>query len=184
LEWTAERIAGLTADQLKALRHNAAKARAQRTVDLCDAELARRRVARTRRPNSYRQTHLGETVYGFHFVCPTEKGITRNLDGTVWTGTWVVDRNHAERAVRIGGYVALHTTKSNLSYLQGIVRDWRIQEREPTYSEGQHVKTKFGVDFLIELTGEPLEWQGDGSGEKGYFYGARSGSDPSGNKTS
>jgi hypothetical protein len=73
--------------------------------------------------------------------------------------------------MKIGGYVALHVAKSKPSYLQGIVRDWRIQEREPTYSEGQLVKTQFGIDFLIELTGEPLEWHGDGSGEKGYYYG-------------
>jgi hypothetical protein len=61
----------------------------------------------------------------------------------------------------------LHVTKSQPSYLQGILRDWRIQEPEPTYSEGQLVKTKFGIDFLIALTHEPLNWQGDGSGEKG-----------------
>jgi hypothetical protein len=28
-------------------------------------------------------------------------------------------------------------------------------------------------DFLLELTDKPREWQGDGSGEKGYFYGDR-----------
>ena len=34
-------------------------------------------------------------VIGFHFVCPGEKGVTPNGDGTVWTGTWVVDREAA-----------------------------------------------------------------------------------------
>lgn len=178
MEWTAENIAGLTIDQVKALRQNAAKRSAQRTVDLCEAELARRRPLRTKRPNSHKQSYIGETVHGFHFVCPTEKGITRNPDGTIWTGTWVVGKNHAERAVIIGGYVALHIAKSERSYLQGILKDWRVREREPTYSEGQLVKTKFGIDFLIELTDKPLEWQGDGSGEKGYFYGECTGSDP------
>ena len=177
LEWTAEKIVELTTPEIKVLRENAAKRSAQRTVDLCEAELARRSGTRTRRPNSYKQTHVGETVHGFHFVCPTEKGMTRNSDGTVWTGTWVVDKNHAERAMRIGGYVALHAAKSKPSYLQGVVKNWRIQAREPEYAEGQTVKTKFGIDFLIELTDKPLEWQGDGSGEKGYFYGERSCSD-------
>jgi hypothetical protein len=180
LEWTAENIAGLTVDQVKALRENAAKRSSQRTVDLCEAELARRPAFRTERPNSHKQSHIGETVHGFHFVCPTEKGITRNRDGTVWTGTWVVDKKHAEGAMKIGGYVALHVAKSERSYLQGIVRDWRVREREPTYAEGQPVKTKFGIDFLIELADEALEWRGDGSGEKGYFYGNRRDSDPSG----
>ena len=85
---------------------------AKRAGTVICAELARRSGTRTRRPNSYKQTHVGETVHGFHFVCPTEKGITRNSDGTVWTGTWVVDKDHAERATKIGGYVALHAGKS------------------------------------------------------------------------
>ena len=98
LVWTAEKIAGLGVDQVKDLRGNAAKRGAQGIVDLCDAELVRRRARRrTKRSNSSKQIHNGETVHGFHFVCPTEKGITRNQDGTIWTGTWVVDKNHAKR---------------------------------------------------------------------------------------
>lgn len=177
MEWTAEKIADLKTNEIKVLRENAAKRSAQKTLDLCDAELTRRRAIRTKRSNSFKQTHIGESVHGFHFVCPTEKGITRNSDGTVWTGTWVVDKHHAECAMKIGGYVALHLTKSKPSYLQGIVRDWRIREREATYAEGQLVKTKFGIDFLIELSEQPLEWQGDGSGEKGYYYGEPTTSD-------
>jgi hypothetical protein len=180
LEWTAEKIAELTTDEIKVLRENAAKCREQKTVDLREGELTRRRALRISRPNSDKRSHVGESVHGFHFVCPTEKGITRNSDGTVWTGTWVVDKNHAERAAKIGGYVALHVAKSKPSYLQGIVRDWRIQEREPAYAEGQTAKTRFGIDFLIELTDEPLQWQGDGSGEKGYFYGECVGNDAAG----
>lgn len=89
----------------------------------------------------------------------------------------MVDKNHAERAVKVEAYVALHAAKSEPSYLQGIVRDWRVQRREPTYAEGQTAKTEFGIDFLMELTDKPRQWQGDGSGEKGYFYGHGSGND-------
>jgi hypothetical protein len=170
LEWTADKIAGLTVDQVKTLRDNAAQRKVQTTVDLCDADLARRRFPPGRAGNSFKQIHTGEPVQGFHFVCPSEKGITRNPDGTAWTGTWVVDKNHAERAVRIGAYLALHTAKSKPSYLQGVIRDWRVEKREPEYAEGQIAKTKFGIDFLIELTDCPVEWHGDGAGEKGYFY--------------
>lgn len=177
MEWTAERIARLTCDEVKTLRKNAATRKAQQTVDLCDVDLARRNPHRSERPKALKYSHIGEVVHGFHFVCPTEKGLTRNADGTVWTGTWVVEKNHAERAVKIGGYVALHVAKSEPSYLQGIVRDWRPQEREPAYAEGQLVKTRFGVDFLIEVTNEPLQWHGNGSGEKGYFYGESSNAD-------
>ena len=151
MEWTAERIAGLMLDQVKTLRENAAKAGAQRTVDLCDAEQVRRRVFRAKSTCSYKPTHIGETVHGFHFACPTEKGITRNPDGTIWTGTWVVDKRHAERAVKIGGYVASHVSKSEPSYLQGIVRDWRIQGREPTSPQGQHIKLGIAESNLFLL---------------------------------
>lgn len=179
MEWTADRIAGLTLDQVKSIRKNAAKRGAQGTVDLCDVDLARRNRRATKRAE-IKHTHVEGMVRGFHFVCPTEKGLTRNRDGTVWTGTWVVDKNHAERAARIGAYVALHAAKSELSYLQGVVRDWRHKEHEPAYADGQLVKTKFGIDFLIEPTHEPLQWHGDGSGEKGYFYGEGSDTEATG----
>jgi len=97
--------------------------------------------------------------------------LTRNSDGTVWTGTWVVDKIHAERAAKIGAYVAPHTAKSELSYLQGVVKDWRKMEREQEYADGKPVKIEFGVDFLLEITNEPHPWNGDGSGEKGYVWG-------------
>jgi hypothetical protein len=109
-------------------------------------------------------------VVGFHFVCPQETGVTHNSDSTVWTGTWVVDARHAERGARIGAYVALHTTKSEPSYLQGTIKDWRRSPRERQYADGQPAKTPFGIDFLLELTASPYDWQGDGSGEKGYAY--------------
>lgn len=96
----------------------------------------------------------------------------------------MVNRNHAERAVKIGAYIALHVAKSEPSYLQGIVRDWRVQRREPTYAEGQTAKTEFGIDFLMELTDKPRQWQGDGSGEKGYYYGEPITSDGPATRTS
>ena len=97
-----EKIAELTVDQVKALRENAAKRKAQETVDLCDADLGRRKALRGKRTKTFNQTHIGEAFNGFHFVCPDEKGITRNSDGTVWTGTWVVNSTHADCAVKIG----------------------------------------------------------------------------------
>src|SRR5262249_19329905 len=58
LVWTAEKIAGLGVDQVKDLRGNAAKRGAQGIVDLCDAELVRRRARRrTKRSNSSKQIH-------------------------------------------------------------------------------------------------------------------------------
>jgi len=109
-------------------------------------------------------------VVGFHFVCPDERGVTRNPDGTIWTGTWVVDSNHAERGSKNGAYVALHTSKSQRSYLQGTIKDWRKAPRDPEYADGRRVKIESGIDFLFEPTSEAYEWQGDGAGEKGYAW--------------
>jgi len=174
---SAEDIARRTKDEVRAIRKNAARLGATSTVELCDADLAQRASAKVSRSKKLTPASPDHVVLGFHFVCPTEKGLTRNPDGTLWTGTWVVDKTHAERASKIGAYVALHEAKSKLSYLQGTVKDWRNQKREQAYAEGQRVKTERGIDFLIQLTNKPLQWHGDGAGEKGYYYGEVSSSD-------
>lgn len=174
IDWIAERIAALSTEGVKNLRENAERLGETSVLTLCDAELSRRVPNREKAPrvtNVTTEDRHGQVVVGFHFVCPQEKGVTRNSDGTIWTGTWVVDKRHAERAVRIGAYVALHTGKSELSYLQGVVKDWRKTGREQEYAEGRPVKIEFGVDFLLEMTNEPYTWNGDGSGEKGYVWG-------------
>ena len=173
VDWTAERIAALPTDAVKALRQNASRLGEMSVLTLCDAELSRRTPTRekpARVTNVTAEPRDGQVVVGFHFVCPQGKGVTTNSDGTVWTGTWVVDKIHAERAARIGAYVALHTAKSELSYLQGVVKDWRKMEREQEYADGRPVKIEFGVDFLLEITNEPYGWKVDGSGEKGYVW--------------
>jgi hypothetical protein len=175
VDWTAERIADLPTDGVKNLRENASRLGEISVLTLCDAELARRAPSREKPARVTKVTaeaRDGQGVVGFHFVCPQGKGVTRNSDGTVWTGTWVVDKIHAERAARIGAYVALHTAKSEPSYLQGVVKDWRKMEREQEYADGRPVKIEFGVDFLLETTNESYEWKGDGSGEKGYVWSA------------
>jgi hypothetical protein len=117
-----------------------------------------------------RQARSNQVVVGFHFVCDRGKGLESNSDGTIWTGTWVVDSAHAERAARIQAYVALHSSKAEPSYLQGIVKDWRTSPRAREYAEGRPVRIESGIDFLLELTDQPYDWSGDGSGEKGYVW--------------
>jgi hypothetical protein len=184
IKWTAERIADLPTEGVKNLRENARRLGEISVVTWCDAELSRRAPSHekaSRITKAAAESRHGQVVIGFHFVCPQGEGVTKNSQGTVWTGTWVVDKTHAERAAKIGAYVALHTTKSELSYLQGIVKDWRKEEREQEYADGRPVKTEFGVNFLLETTNEPYVWKGDGSGEKGYLWGTqkkRPGSSP------
>jgi hypothetical protein len=167
--WTAERIAEKSLDEVKNLRENAERLGQADIVALCDADLARRKPTKPPKP-SKRQPN-DRVVHGFHFVCPDETGVVLNVDGTRWSGTWVVDQRRVEQAVKIGAYVALHRDKSQPSYLQGVVRGWRVSERELSYAKGAKAKTPRGIDFLIEPTDRPLPWCGDGTGEKGYYYG-------------
>jgi hypothetical protein len=150
---TPESIVKYTLDQIKTLRENALKLNASDIVDLCEAELARRRSAKKAKAKMAGTTR-DRPVLGFHFVCPRETGVKKNQDGTIWSGTWVVQIEHAKRAVTIGSYVALHVDKSSPSYLQGIVKGWRRNNRESPES-----KIKCGIDFLLdELNDVPVAW--------------------------
>ena len=77
---------------------------------------------------------------------------------TAPTGSWVVDEDHAARGMKMGSYVALHQTKSEPSYRQGIIKDWRKD------------KDNGRIWFLLEPTQEPYLWVGSGAGEKGYYW--------------
>lgn len=170
-EWTAERIAALAIDKVKSLRDNAKRLGSNGVVELCDLDLTQRAESRrSRRLVSTPTKSKSAFVIGFHFVCPDEKGVTRNPEGTIWTGTWVVDAKHAQHGSKIDAYVALHSAKSEPSYLQGTIKDWRRATRESECAEGREVKIDSGIDFLFEPTDETYEWRGDGAGEKGYAW--------------
>jgi hypothetical protein len=173
-DWTPERIAELPVKSVKVLRENARKQGNSAVVDLCDADMARRAPVRNKLPpvKVIPESRHNRVVIGFHFVCDRGKGVTANSDGTMWTGTWVVDQIHAERAEKIHAYVALHATKAEPSYLQGIIKGWRRTAREQEYADGRPAKTEFGIDFLLEPTTESYRWNGDGAGEKGYLWSA------------
>ena len=170
---TPEQLQGYTNEQVKVVRENAIRHNVVALQELCDAELARRAPKRPRivRIRDQESDHCGLVVVGFHFVCADEQGVTHNPDGSLWTGTWVVAKEHAERAPKIESYVALHSAKIEPSYLQGVVKDVRRSERERSYAEGQEVQTEYGFDFLFEPTDVSYEWHGGGTGEKGYAWG-------------
>lgn len=119
VEWNAEKIASLAVDAVKSLRKNAMRLGELEIVKLCDSELKGRspRTNVVTRVKGVAPAHKGKSVVGFHFVCDREKGVTNNSDGTFWTGTWVVDEQHAERSLKISAYIALHATKSESSYM-------------------------------------------------------------------
>jgi hypothetical protein len=168
--WTSEKLASKSKEEVKTVRENAIKHNAQEVVELCDTELSRRappkkQAATKKRGNGH------NPVIGYHFVCrPQEKGVIRNSDGTVWSGTWVVAEIQAEQSLKVGAYVALHLSHAEPSYMHGKVRAWRRTKREDEYAEGQEVKTPIGTDFLLKLTDEKIEWRGAGTVERSYVY--------------
>jgi hypothetical protein len=170
VDWNEDKVSALEAEQVKSLRENAARLGQQKIVELCDIELKKRKPAKLLKSSAINETHSGQYVSEFHFVCPGELGVTTNPDGTKWSGTWVVAEDNAEAAEKFGSIVALHTTKAERSYLQGVVKGWRKSAREPKYSGDQVVKIEFGVDFLLEPSINPLPWRGDATGEKGYGW--------------
>ena len=169
-EWTREQIARLPNDQIETLCENAARLGRQEIIVLCDEELSRRKPIRAKDMVSVRDDRRDQYVSEFHFVCPSELGITRNQDGTIWTGTWVVAEEHAERAVRYGAFVSLHPSRAEPSYLQGRVKAWRKSPRQRHYSGLQRTQVEEGIDFLFEPSNSPLPWKGDATGEKGYAW--------------
>jgi hypothetical protein len=167
VEWTREKIATLSSSHVESLRENAAKRGRQDIVELCNEELAHRKPLRAKRASEgANEDRGGHYVSEFHFVCPNELGITRNQDGTIWTGTWVVAEKHAENAVRYGALAALHSSKAEPSYLQGTVKAWRKSPRQARYSGEQLAQTSEG----IQLSNIPLPWKGTATGEKGYAW--------------
>jgi hypothetical protein len=161
---TPEWIAALPLEQLKVVRENAIRSNAQEVVELCDAELARRKPEKAKAHKVSSGKNGDRTIHGIHFVCPIEKDVEEHPDGTISTGIWVVDKDRLDDAMKVGAYVALHEARSKLSYGQGIIKGWRVRER-------QGAKTRFGIEFDLEPTEKPLQWRGDATGEKGYFYG-------------
>jgi hypothetical protein len=171
VEWTIEKIAALSNKNIDTLRENAVKRGRQDILDLCNEELARRKPIRTRKVSANTpEDHAGQYVSEFHFVCPNELGITRNQDGTIWTGTWVVAEEHAENAITHGALVSLHSSRAEPSYLQGPIKAWRKSPRQLQYSGEQTTQIKEGIDFLFQLSKLPLPWKGDATGEKGYAW--------------
>jgi hypothetical protein len=99
--WTKEKLAEKTTAEIKTVREHAIKQSAKDVESLCDDVLAGRiplkRASQTKRPQT------DDPVIGYHLVCPSEeKGVTRNTDGTVWSGTWVVAEKQAERSLNVG----------------------------------------------------------------------------------
>jgi hypothetical protein len=171
IKWTKEKIAELSTDEIETLRENAAGRNGHGIVELCNEELAHRKPIRVKKDSVNKsEDRSGQYVSEFHFVCPNELDVTRNEDGTIWTGTWVVDETHAENALKYGAVVSLHSSRAEPSYLQGPIKAWRKSPRQPRYAGEQQTQIREGIDFLFQRSDIPLPWKGDATGEKGYAW--------------
>lgn len=173
--WTQSEIANLQTKDVQSLLVNAKKHNQNETIELCNEEIARRgtkisvsRSSSGKAPGVPRKAF--DYVTEFHFVCEDELGVTRNENGTLWTGTWVVAEKHANEGVKYRSVVALHKAKALDSYLQGTILEWRKSPRQPKYSGESKTRIEIGIDFLITPVSTPLQWVGNGSGEKGYRW--------------
>ncbi|MGX4773892.1 hypothetical protein ACWAUC_29295 [Bradyrhizobium guangdongense] len=164
--WTSEMLSNLAPGKLDNVRENAADWGDAALLALCDAEIARRKPLK----KTSAIGKNGRAVKGYHLVCRSENGVVHNDDGTFRSGSWVIAKNQVERSEAINAYVALHEKQSDESYLQGIIKGWRIVPRERRYAD-QERETKEGIEFLLEPFSEALPWRGDGTIEKSYWYG-------------
>jgi hypothetical protein len=162
--WSAEKLKDRTLKEVEQIRENAAKRSVLELVDLCDAELATR--VRPQRVTRRQSTQISETdvVTGYHFVCQANRGVEANEDGTFWSGSWIVAEQNVRKSLKYGAYIALHNSKSELSYRQGRLIDYRKSARSMVS------KNEEGIEFKIQPEEDPYEWVGNGAGEKGYKW--------------
>ncbi|MGA8155231.1 MAG: hypothetical protein WB822_03260 [Rhodoplanes sp.] len=160
--WTNEKLAALDLKSLKTVRINAERKGVADLIAMCDQVLASRARKPSRERASSSTPEVGEIVLEYHFVCRNDRGITFNPDGTFWSTSWVVSEELLKTSMRYGARLALHNSKIEPSYRQGIIKDYR---RIGGFEDG---KIESRIDFLVSPDDKCLPWAGTGTGEKGY----------------
>jgi hypothetical protein len=152
-EWSAEELSKRTSKEVRTILENALRKERFDVASMCETVLeGRLRAGRD-------HTQVAE----FHFVCQNDRGVTLHSDGTFSTRAWVVSEVHRIPSIKNKAILALHESKSEPSYRQGTIIGWSDVPRGE-FGEG------VGVEFLVTPTDQPLQWQGLGSGEKGYLW--------------
>src|SRR5215204_4513782 len=165
LSWTTEKLKALDLKQLQSLRGNAVRLGAGDLIQLCDDELQTRRVPKASRVGRTQPEHSEtDVVTGYHFVCGRGLGVIEIEGGRFWSGSWVVADDNVRNSIKYGAYLALHEKKSDFSYRQGRIIDYRRSPRDMVSKTGD------GIEFLVQGTREPYNWVGAGAGEKGYQW--------------
>ncbi|WOI52736.1 hypothetical protein [Parvularcula sp. LCG005] len=158
MDWSDEKLIALSKAERTSLRRNADRMGHRDLVERLD-----NLNVRGRSKSVGRSAPTGPVI-GYHFICPTELAIERLPDGQFLTGVWKVAESQVARSMAVGAYVALHTAKTETSYLMGEIVGWSVEKR----NKGDTSST--GITFTcIERPTSEL-WYGAGAGEKGYRY--------------
>ncbi|WP_246668962.1 hypothetical protein [Ancylobacter sp. TS-1] len=162
-DWSTERLRAMETAQLKQLFANATARGAAELAAMCEAVLAERSTPkRVSVPGGKRPGK--DVVSEFHFVCEGDRGVSSDGDGFFWTGSWIVSEDEVIKSIQAGGRLALHSSRSEMSYRQGKILDYR--KTVPDMVKKRNV----GIEFLVAADDVALAWFGDGTGEKGYRW--------------
>jgi hypothetical protein len=115
-------------------------------------------------PNSLaKESHMqrNKRLLEAHFICRQGRRVVDQNDGTFLTGEWVMKPEHIWQ----GLVFALHETKAQHSYLQGVVL--RVTHVREEIRAGRRQRR---VELLVRKTPASLPWRGRGSGEKGFVW--------------
>jgi hypothetical protein len=170
--WTPEKLASKSREEVEAIHKNAVRLGATDLVSMCDEDLKLRAPQKTSVKHTQSEHSATDVLTGYHFVCARDRGVRPAEPSRFWTGSWVVAENNALHSVKYDAYLALRGSKSDLSYRQGKILDYRRSPRDmlPNDAPGAESRREEGIEFLVQETNEPYAWVGSGSGEKGYRW--------------
>jgi len=171
--YTPKKLALESRQNVDTIRKNAARLGAIDLVEMCDRDLASRPSTKSKRNHEIHPKHSEtDVVTGYHFVCERDRGVTQIGDGRFWSGSWVVAEVNVKNSLKYGAYLALHESKSDASYRQGQILNYRRSPRDMLEGNesSPEVKTEEGIEFLVQETNEPYAWVGTATGEKGYRW--------------
>ncbi len=71
---------------------------------------------------------MTKNVVGIHLICRLDLNVEDFSNGHFKSGYWKISERHA----RTAQYLALHESKSQQSYRQGVIEDWERALERPS----------------------------------------------------
>ncbi len=94
-------------------------------------------------------------VVEIHLICREGLNVVDLGNEHFRSGYWKISERHAKTAL----YICLHESKNKTSYRQGLIENWERSEERPER-----------IIFYAKAMNNPMEWVGNGAGEKGYRW--------------